>query len=101
MLSVFSYLCMLSAQFIQNIGGIKAGIVTKLSGDDLQGLGIRSNEQLLFSRNGPGVIPQVFGQLHLYGSSTCYNGVILGMGKVQLVYYQICFCSFSEYKSHS
>ncbi|KAF3836929.1 hypothetical protein F7725_004393, partial [Dissostichus mawsoni] len=30
-----------------------------MSGDDLQGLGVRSDQQLLFSRDGPGIIPQV------------------------------------------
>lgn len=75
-----SYLCMLGAQFVQDVSGVKAGVVAQLSGDDLQGFGVRSNQQLLFSRDGPGVIPQVLGQFHLYGSSTRYNGVILGMG---------------------
>lgn len=71
---------MFGAQFVQDVGGVKAGVVTQLSGDDLQGLGIRSNQQLLFSRNGPGVIPQVLGQFHLYSSSTSNNGVVLEMG---------------------
>lgn len=74
-----SYLCVFGAQFVQDVGGVKAGVVTQLSGDDLQGLGVGSNQQLLFSRDGPGVIPQVLGQLHLYGSSTRYNGVVLEM----------------------
>lgn len=75
-----SYLCVFGAQFVQDVGGVKASVVAQLSGDDLQGLGVRSDQQLLFSRDGPGIIPQVLGQLHLYGSSTRYNGVILEMG---------------------
>lgn len=68
---------MFGAQFVQDVGGVEAGVVTQLSGDDLQGLGVRADQQLLLSGDGPGIIPQVFGQLHLYGASTRYDGVIL------------------------
>lgn len=80
-----SYLCVFGAQFVQDVCCVKAGVVTQLSGDDLQGLGVRSNQQLLFSRDGPGIIPQVLGQLHLHSSSTRYNGVVLEMGSIQSV----------------
>ena len=59
MCSFTSYLCMFCAQFVEDVGGVKAGVVTQLSGDDLQGLGVRSNQKLLFSRDGPGIVSQV------------------------------------------
>jgi len=74
------YLGVFSAQFVEDVRGVEAGVVTQLSGDDFQGLGVRADQQLLLSWNGPGVIPQVLGQLHLYGSSTRYNGVVLRKG---------------------
>lgn len=80
-----SYLCVFGAQFVQDVGGVEAGVVTQLSGDDLQGLSVRSDQQLLFSGDGPRVIPQVFGQLHLYGTSTRYDGVVLEMKYSQLI----------------
>lgn len=78
---VFLYLCVFCTQLVQDVGSVEAGVIAQLSGDDLQGLGVRSDQQLLFSRDRPGIIPQVLGQLHLYGSSTCYDGVILEMGR--------------------
>lgn len=75
-----SYLCVFGTQFVQDVSGVKASVIAQLSGDDLQSFGVRSDKQLLFSRDGPGIIPQVLGQFHLYGSSTRYNGVVLGMG---------------------
>lgn len=84
---LMSYLGVFGAQFVQDVGGVKAGIVTQLSGYYLQGLGVRSDQQLLFSRDGPGIVPQVLWQLHLYGSSTGYNGVILEIRNNKL--YQI------------
>ena len=71
---------MFGAQFVQDVGGVEAGVVAQLPGDDLQGLGVRSDQQLLFPGDGPGVIPQVLGQLHLNGSSTRYDGVVLEIG---------------------
>lgn len=76
-----SYLGVFGTQFVQNVGGVKAGVVAQLPGDDFQGLGVCSDQQLLFPRDGPGIIPQVLGQLHLYGSSTRDNGVVLEMGE--------------------
>lgn len=78
------YLCVFRPQFVQDVCGVEAGVVAQLSGDDLQGLGVCSNQELLFSGDGPRVVPQVLGQLHLYGSSTRYNRVILGRGLIQL-----------------
>lgn len=47
---------MFCSQLVEDVGGIKAGVVTQLPGNDFQGLGIRSDQQLLLSRDGPGVI---------------------------------------------
>lgn len=63
-------LCVLLAQFVQNIGGIKSSIVTQLPWDDLQGLSNSANEQLLLASNRPRVVPQHFGELHLDSTTT-------------------------------
>lgn len=68
---------MFGAQLVQDVRGVEAGVVAQLSGDDLQGLGVRSDQQLLLSGDGPGVIPQVLGQLHLNGPASCHDGVVL------------------------
>lgn len=78
---------MFGPQFVEDVGGVEAGVVTQLSGDDLQGLCVDSNQQLLLPGDGSGIIPQVLGQLHLYGSSPRDDGVILEMGKEQLAFY--------------
>lgn len=51
---------MFLSQFIEDIGGVKAGVVTKLAWDDLQGLGHGSNQQLFLTRYCTGIVPQVF-----------------------------------------
>lgn len=72
------HLCVFGSQFVEDVGGVEAGVVAQLPGDDFKGLGVRADEQLLLSRDGPGVVAQVLGQLHLDRSSTRHNGVILG-----------------------
>lgn len=42
-----------SPQLVEDVGGIKASIVTQLAWDNFQGLGICPDQQLLFSWNGP------------------------------------------------
>lgn len=74
-----SYLCVLGSQLVEDVGGVEACVVAQLPGDDFQGLGVRSDEQLLLSRDGPGIVAQVLGQLHLDGSSTRHNRVILAI----------------------
>lgn len=76
---------MFGAQFVQDVGGVEAGVVAQLSGDDLQGLGVCADQQLLFSGDGSGVIPQVLRQLHLNGTSPRYDGVVLEIKFSQLV----------------
>lgn len=71
------YLCVLGPQLVEDVGGVEASVVTQLSGDDLQSLGVGANQKLLLARNGSGIIPQVLGQLHLNGPSTSDHGVIL------------------------
>lgn len=56
-----SYLGVFRTQLVEDVGGVEAGVVAQLAGDDLQGLGVRSDQQLLLPRDGPGVIPQVLG----------------------------------------
>lgn len=72
-----SYLCVFGSQFVEDVGGVEAGVVAQLPGDDFQGLGVGADEQLLFSWDGPGVVAQVLGQLHLYRASTRHNRVVL------------------------
>ena len=60
---------MLLTQLVEDVGGVKAGIVTQLVGDDLQGLGHGPNQQLLLARDGARVVSQVLAQLHLYGTT--------------------------------
>lgn len=35
-----SYLCMFGTEFVQDVGGIEAGVVAQLPGDDLQRFGV-------------------------------------------------------------
>lgn len=67
------HLCVFGSQLVEDVGGVEARVVAQLPGDDLQGLGVRSDEQLLLSRDGPGIVAQVLGQLHLDRSSTRHN----------------------------
>lgn len=80
---------MLRSQLVEDVGGVEAGVVAQLPGDDLQGLGVRSDQQLLFPGDSPGVIPQVLGQLHLYGPSACDNGVVLERHDMRHVYLEL------------
>lgn len=72
-----THLGMLGSQLVEDVGGIKAGIVAELPGNDLEGFCVRANQQLLLAGNGPGVVPQVLGKLHLNGPSTSHYRVVL------------------------
>lgn len=76
-----TYLCMLGSQLVQYVGGIKASVVTKLAGNDLKGFSISTYQQLLLAWNGPGIVTEVFGELHLYGTATSDNRVVLEQKK--------------------
>lgn len=73
-----------SPELVEDIGCIETSIITQLPGDDLQGLCIGSNEQLLLAWDGSGIIPQVLGQFHLYSTSSSHNGVILQRGNKKI-----------------
>lgn len=72
-----TYLRMLGSQLVQYVGGIKASVVTELAGNDLKGFSISTYQQLLLAWNGPGIVTEVFGELHLYGTATSDNRVVL------------------------
>ena len=72
-----AHLCMLGAQLVEDVGGVEAGVVAQLPGDDLQRLGVCTDQQLLLARDGAGVVPQVLGQLHLDGATAGHDGVVL------------------------
>lgn len=64
---------MLGAELVEDVGGVEAGVVAELAGDDLQGLGVGADQQLLLAGDGPRVVPQVLGQLHLDGTAARHH----------------------------
>lgn len=52
-------LSVLLTELVEDIGGVKTGVVTELAGNDLKGLGKGGDEELLLSGNGPGVLTKV------------------------------------------
>ena len=59
---------MLLAQLVENVGGIKAGVLAQLARDDLKCLCEGSDDQLLLASNGASICAEVLAQLHL----TCW-----------------------------
>lgn len=57
-------------EFVEDIRGIKPSIVTQLTGNDFQGLGISGNDHLLFSFNGARDTAEVLGEFHFSGTAT-------------------------------
>lgn len=83
---------MFGAELVEDVGGVEAGVVAELAGNDLQGFGVSADQQLLFAWNGPGIVPQVFGKFHLDGAATGNDRVVLeNKGKG--------FCSVKSRKS--
>lgn len=74
---VGTHLRVLGSELVQYVGGIKASVVTELAGNDLEGFSVSTYQQLLLAWNGPGVVPEVFGKLHLYRTTTGNNRVVL------------------------
>lgn len=68
---------MLGSELVQDVGGIKASVVAELAGNDLEGFSVSTYQQLLLAWNGPGIVPQVFGKLHLYRTTAGNNRVVL------------------------
>ncbi len=63
-------LAVLDAQLGQDVGGVEAGVVAELAGDDLEGFGERFDDGLLLAGHGEvGVLVEVGGYFHLRVSS--------------------------------
>ena len=67
---------MLLSKFVQNIGGIKTSIVTKLSGNTFKCSGHCCKYELFLSGDRSRMISKNFGQLHFNGTSTSYDGIV-------------------------
>eukprot|EP00047_Mylnosiga_fluctuans_P001742 m.221713 g.221713 ORF g.221713 m.221713 type:complete len:557 (-) comp10637_c0_seq1:26-1696(-) len=67
----------LLAQAVQHVGRVQAGIVAQLARDHLERLGVRADQQLLLAGNCTGIRPQELAELHLNGTATSNNGVVL------------------------
>lgn len=72
-----THLRMLGSELVQYVGGVKTSVVAELAGNDLKGFSVSTDQQLLLAWNGPGIVPEVFGKLHLYRTTTGNNRVIL------------------------
>lgn len=71
-------LAVLHAQFVEDIGGVEAGIVAQLAGDDLQSLGKGLDDGLLLVLDVlVGVLMQVGRDLHLDGTATANHHAVL------------------------
>ena len=68
---------MLLTQLVQDVGGVEAGIVAELAGNDLEGLGHGADDELLLAGDGAAVVAEVFGQLHVDGAAASDHGVVL------------------------
>lgn len=68
---------MLGSEFVEDVGGVKASVVTQLPRDDLQRFGVSPNQQLLLAWNGSGVVTEVLGDLHLYRPTSGNDRVVL------------------------
>ena len=58
------------AEFVEDVGGVKASVVAQLTWDDLQGLGVGRDQQLLLACDGVRVLTQEVAHLHLDSSTT-------------------------------
>lgn len=68
---------MLDAELVENIGGVEAGVVAELTGNDLEGLGEGLDDGLLLVGNvAIGEAVQVGGHLHLDGTAAADNGLV-------------------------
>ena len=68
---------MLLPELVENVGGVEAGVVAQLPGDDLEGLGHGADDELLLAGDGAGVVAQVLAELHLDGAAARDDGVVL------------------------
>jgi hypothetical protein len=61
------------AQLVHHINGVQSGILGDGTGDHFQSSGEGVDNQLLLARDGAGVVTQVAGEFHFYGSTTSHN----------------------------
>ena len=81
-------LCVFLPQFVENVGGIEASVVTQLSGYHLQSLGECTNQQLFFASDRSRIVTQILAQLHLDRTATWLHTVALVIMQKQ----SILFC---------
>lgn len=70
-------LSVLLTQLVQDIGRIEAGVLTQLSRDNLESPGHGPNELLVSALDIAGVVAQVLADLHVDGSTTSDDCVVL------------------------
>lgn len=57
----------------EEVGGIKARVITQLTGDNFEGTGVGTDNQLLLPLDGTGVVTEVGGEFHLGGTTTGHD----------------------------
>lgn len=68
---------MLHPQPVEDVGGVEAGVVAELAGDDLERLSEGFDDRLLFVRNAAiGELVEVGGDFHLGGAAAGDDGVV-------------------------
>ena len=75
--SCLTTLCVFLAQFVQNIGRIKAGIVAKLARNHFESLCDGANEHLLLASDRAWGVAQVLRKFHFDGSATGNDSIVL------------------------
>mmetsp|Transcript_57657 Transcript_57657/g.65793 ORF Transcript_57657/g.65793 Transcript_57657/m.65793 type:complete len:225 (+) Transcript_57657:226-900(+) len=71
--TTFGTLGVLLSQLVHNIVGVKSTIFGNSSGDDLQGLSVRIDDQMEFATQTGGIVSQVSTQFHFDGTSSSNN----------------------------
>jgi hypothetical protein len=68
----------LNTESVQDIGSVETGVIAKLSGNDLEGLGEGLDDTLLLVRDlAVGVGVEVFADFHLASTTTSNNALVL------------------------
>jgi hypothetical protein len=71
-------LSVLNTESVQDIGSVETGVIAKLSGNDLEGLGEGLDDTLLLVRDlAVGVGVEVFADFHLASTTTSNNALVL------------------------
>ena len=72
-------LAVLHSQMVQDVGGVEAGVVAQLAGDDLEGFGEGLDDRLLLVVDfRVGVVVEVAGDFHLSGGAEVSEDVTKG-----------------------